>query len=68
MSCCAKVTNVGNTSTTTAVKVVVERLNDGGFLECVPVTTAEITYLSVDKSGNKKPISAELKRLHGFLN
>ena len=68
MSCCAKVTNVGNTSTTTAVKVVVERLNDGGFLECVPVTTAEITYLSVDKSGNKKPISAEIKRLHDFLN
>lgn len=68
VSCCAKVTNVGNTSITTAVKVVVERLNDGGFLECVPVTTAEITYLSVDKSGNKKLISAELKRLHGFLN
>ena len=68
VSCYAKVTNVGNTSTTTAVKVVIERLNDGGFLECVPVTTAEITYLSVDKSGNKKPISAELKRLHDFLN
>ena len=69
MSCCAKVTNnVGNTSTTTAVKVVVERLNDGGFLECVPVTTAELTYLSVDKPSNKKPISAELKRIHDFLN
>ncbi|MDY3663149.1 MAG: hypothetical protein SO045_00920 [Campylobacter sp.] len=68
MSCYAKVTNVGNTSITTAVKVVVERLNDGGFLECVPATTTELTYLSVDKSGNKKPISAELKRLHGFLN
>ena len=47
---------------------MVERLNEGGFLECVPVTTAEVTYLSVDKTGNKKPISAELKRLHGFLN
>ena len=68
VSCYPKVTNVGNTSITTVVKVVVERLNDGSFLECVPVTTAEITYLSVDKSGNKKPISAELKRLHGFLN
>lgn len=68
VSCYAKVTNVGNTSITTAVKVVVERLNDGGFLECVPVTTAEVTYVSVDKSGNKKPISSELKRLHGFLN
>lgn len=68
VSCYEKVTNVGNTSITTAVKVVVERLNDGGFLECVPVTTAQVTYVSVDKSGNKKPISAELKRLHGFLN
>ncbi|PPB54647.1 acyl-CoA thioesterase [Campylobacter hyointestinalis] len=68
VSCYAKVINVGNTSITTAVKVVVQRLNDGGFLECVPVTTAEVTYVSVDKSGNKKPISAELKRLHGFLN
>ncbi|CUU86244.1 acyl-CoA hydrolase [Campylobacter hyointestinalis] len=68
VSCYAKVINVGNTSITTAVKVVVQRLNDGGFVECVPVTTAEVTYVSVDKSGNKKPISTELKRLHGFLN
>ena len=43
VSCYAKVTNVGNTSITTAVKVVVERLNEGGFLEFVPVTTAEVT-------------------------
>ena len=43
VSCYAKVTNVGNTSITTAVKFVVERLNEGGFLECVPVTTAEVT-------------------------
>uniref|UniRef100_UPI003AF7C230 acyl-CoA thioesterase n=1 Tax=Campylobacter hyointestinalis TaxID=198 RepID=UPI003AF7C230 len=68
VSCYAKVINVGNTSIATAVKVVVQRLNDGGFVECVPVTTAEVTYVSVDKSGNKKPISTELKRLHGFLN
>ena len=68
VSCYAKVANVGNTYITTAVKVVVERLNDGGFLECVSVTAAEVTYLSVDKSGNKKPISAELKRIHDFLN
>ena len=68
VSCYAKVISVGNTSITTAVKVVVQRLNDGGFLECVPVTTAEVTYVSVDKLGNKKPISTELKRLHGFLN
>ena len=68
VSCYAKVTNIGNTSITTAVKVVAKRLNEGGFLECVPVTTAELTYLSVDKPSNKKPISAELKRIHDFLN
>ena len=43
VSCYAKVTNIGNTSITTAVKVVAKRLNEGGFLECVPVTTAEVT-------------------------
>ena len=43
VSCHAKVTNVGNTSITTAIKFVVERLNEGGFLEFVPVTTAEVT-------------------------
>ena len=68
VSCYAKVTNVGNTSITTAVKFVVERLNEGGFLECVPVATVRLLNLSVDKSGNKKPISAELKRIHDFLN
>lgn len=68
VSCYAKVTNIGNTSITTAVKVVAKRLNEGGFLECVPVATVRLLNLSVDKSGNKKPISAELKRLHDFLN
>ena len=68
VSCYAKVTNVGNTSITTAVKFVVERLNEGGFLECVPVTTAEVTSLSVDNSGNKTPISAELNRLSASFN
>ncbi|OCR91776.1 hydrolase [Campylobacter fetus subsp. testudinum] len=67
VSCYAKVVSVGNTSITTVVKVVVQRLNDGGFVECVPVTTAEVTYVSVDEQGNKKPIDSELKRLHGFV-
>ena len=42
VSCYAKVTNVGNTYITTAIKFVVERLNEGGFLECVPVDAAEV--------------------------
>ncbi len=67
VSCYAKVVSVGNTSITTVVKVVVQRLNDGGFVECVLVTTAEVTYVSVDEQGNKKPIDSELKRLHGFV-
>ncbi len=67
VSCYAKVVSVGNTSITTVVKLVVQRLNDGGFVECVPVTTAEVTYVSVDEQGNKKPIDSELKRLHGFV-
>nr|WP_321317534.1 hypothetical protein [uncultured Campylobacter sp.] len=36
-SCYAKVTNAKNSSITTALKVVVQRLNYGAFLECVPV-------------------------------
>ncbi len=67
VSCYVKVVSVGNTSITTVVKVVVQRLNDGGFVECVPVTTAEVMYVSVDEQGNKKPIDSELKRLHGFV-
>ena len=41
VSCYAKITQVGQTSITTVVKVVVQRLNSQGFCECVPVTTAE---------------------------
>lgn len=68
VSCYAKIIHVGNTSITVAVQVVVQRLNEGGFTECVPVTTADVTYVSVDKVGNKKPIDPELKRLHGFIS
>lgn len=67
VSCYAKISHVGNTSITTIVKVVVQRLNNEGFFECLPVTTAEVTYVSVDKAGNKKQIDNELKRLHGFV-
>lgn len=68
VSCYANVIKVGKTSINTVVEVVVQRLNSEGFLECVPVTTAEITYVSVNKSGKKYIIDEELKRLHGFLS
>ena len=66
VSCYAKITHVGSTSITTEVKVVVQRLNAQGFCECVPVTTAEVTYVSVDEKGEKKPIDIDWKRFHGF--
>ena len=66
VSCYAKITHVGSTSITTEVKVVVQRLNAQGFCECVTVTTAEVTYVSVDEKGEKKPIDIDWKRFHGF--
>ena len=66
VSCYAKITHVGSTSITTEVKVVVQRLNAQGFCECVPVTTAEVTYVSVDEKGEKKPRYSEWIRRHGF--
>ncbi|ASM38430.1 MAG: acyl-CoA thioesterase [Campylobacter sputorum] len=66
VSCYAKVVSVGRTSITTVVKVVVQRLTKENTTICVPVTTAEVVYVSVNKAGEKKPIDNDLKRLHGF--
>lgn len=66
VSCYAKVIAVGNTSITTQIEVTALRLNENGFRECLHVTSAIATYVSVTKIGDKKPIDAELKRLHGF--
>lgn len=66
VSCYAKVIKVGQTSITTLVEVVVERLSHEKKKFCTRVTSAEVTYVSVDSAGNKKLISEELKRLHGF--
>lgn len=66
VSCYAEVSKVGNTSITVQVEVVVERLTKDNVLSCIPVTEAIVTYVSVDKQGNKKPISQELKKLRGF--
>jgi len=40
--------------------------NWAGFRECIHVTSAIATYVSVTKDGTKKPIDPELKKAHGF--
>jgi acyl-CoA thioesterase YciA len=54
--CYAKITKIGTTSIQTKVEVVAERMGATGQT-CVHVTSALITYVSVDKDGNKKPLS-----------
>ena len=66
ISCYAKVLSVGNTSIRVQIEVAALRLGEDGFRECLHVTSAIAIYVSVTKSGQKKPISAEIKRLHGF--
>lgn len=67
VSCYAKILEVGNTSIKVQIEVTTLRLNESGFRECIRVTSAIATYVSVTKDGNKKPIDPELKRLHGFV-
>ena len=62
----AKITEVGNTSIKTKIEVTAQRLNAAGFRECIHVTSAIATYVSVTKDGMKKPIDPELKKAHGF--
>ncbi|MBR8461774.1 acyl-CoA thioesterase [Campylobacter sp. faydin G-140] len=66
VSCYAKIIKAGSTSITTRIEVTALRLNESGFRECVHVTSAVATYVSVTKTGEKKLIDPELKRLHGF--
>lgn len=66
VSCYAKILEVGNTSVKTQIEVTALRLNANGFRECIHVTSAVGTYVSVTKDGVKKPIDSELKKLHGF--
>ncbi len=51
----AKIIKVGNTSIKVIVEVDAQRLYDG-TRRCVHVTSANITYVSVDKDGQKVPI------------
>lgn len=66
--CYAQVVKVGKTSITVECEVIVERLTEENVLICVPVTKATLVYVSVDKYGNKKIISEELKKIHGFTD
>ncbi len=53
----ADVLRVGNTSLTIKVEVFAERHH--APTEIVKVTEAELTYVSVDVSGNKRPVPPE---------
>ncbi|MCI6988693.1 MAG: acyl-CoA thioesterase [Campylobacter sp.] len=66
ISCYTKIIRIGITSITIIVEVIAERISPDGTKICVPVTTAEVTYVSVDKAGNKKPIDPALKKSYGF--
>ncbi len=60
----AKVTKVGRTSITTEVEVIAERSGDDGFRRCIHVTSATVTYVSVDDSGKKQQINCS----NNYLN
>jgi len=52
----AKIVKVGNTSIKVEVEVNAERLYEGAR-RCVHVTSANITYVSVDRDGIKKSVN-----------
>lgn len=62
----AKILSLGTTSIKVKIEVIALRLNDKGFRQPHYVATALGTYVSVTKAGEKKAITEELKRLHGF--
>lgn len=66
VSCYAKIIGVGKTSIRVKVDVIVQRLNEDNKVVKIPVTSAEVTYVSVDRAGNKRVIDEDLKKLCGF--
>ena len=66
VSCYAKIIGVGKTSIKVKVDVLVERLNEDNKVVKIPVTSAEVTYVSVDRAGNKRVIDEDLKKICGF--
>ncbi len=55
LSCYAKIVGVGETSVKVAVEVTAERTHHGSR-RCLHVTSAVITYVSVDENGRKQKI------------
>ena len=51
----AKIIRIGKTSIKTIVEVTAERHFEG-TRRCIHVTSATVTYVAVDKEGNKQPI------------
>lgn len=66
VSCYAKIIGVGKTSIKVKVDVIVQRLNEDNKVVKIPVTSAEVTYVSVDRAGNKRVIDEDLKKIYGF--
>ena len=66
VSCYAKIIGVGKTSIRVKVDVIVQRLNEDNKVVKIPVTSAEVTYVSVDRAGNKRVIDEDLKKFVGF--
>lgn len=62
----AKIQDVGKTSIHVRIEVIALRLNELGFRQPHHVASADASYVSVTKDGEKKLISDELKKLHGF--
>jgi len=56
VSCYAKIIKVGNSSVQSKVKVTAERIKDGEHI-CVHVTSAIVTYVSVDDDGEKLSVN-----------
>lgn len=67
VSCYTKILSVGNTSISVQVEVTTERLSKSrDSYVCQQVTSANVTYVSIDTAGNKKPIDPEIKARFGF--
>lgn len=62
VSCYAKIIKVGNSSIQVKVEVDAERILDGSK-ESVHVTSAIVTYVSVDKNSKKFPIHCTKEQL-----
>ena len=66
LSCYAKIMGVGNSSIKVDVEVISDRISKEGFAMCVPVCSASLTFVALDKNGEKKLIDDDLKKIHGF--